>query len=411
MQLISADWVLPVSRPPLRDGAVLVDGGFVLDVGARSDLAARYPAASPEPFDDCVIMPGLVNAHTHLTLTDLAGKVPSMPFVEWLPALVSAMKPWTVADHEASGAHGARECLLAGVTAVGDIAYGAAEVVAAASMGLAGVYYWELLGMRAERVPEELEALRYPSRRDVYSPRVTCGLSPHSPYTSGPELLQAVHAIAAEKRVPLAIHVAESAAEIELLCGGTGPLAAVAGRTAFGFTAPGTSTVRYLHDLGVLSGATAVHCCHISDEDIGLLAAEARGVVTCPRSNRYLGNPVPDVTALLAAGIPVGIGTDSAASNWDLDLMAEIRTLRDIHPAIPPRTLIEIATSQGATAIGIADRFGMLEPGKQADLAVFALGEVDEPEEAVVDRAGAATLRALAVGGSWRVLDGAWQAS
>jgi 5-methylthioadenosine/S-adenosylhomocysteine deaminase len=409
VRLISADWVLPVSRPPIRDGAVLLDGGCIADVGARADLAARYPGAVTEHFGGCVVMPGLVNAHTHLTLTDLAGEVPSMPFVEWLPALVSAMKPWTVADHEASGAHGARECLLAGVTAVGDIAYGAAEVVAAASMGLAGVCYWELLGMRAGFVPDELEALRYPSHPELYGPRVTCGLSPHSPYTSGPELLQAVHATAAEKGVPLAIHVAESAAEVELLRDGTGPLAAVAGRTAFGFQAPGTSTVRYLHDLGVLSGATAVHCCHVTAEDIELLAAEARGVVTCPRSNRYLGNPVPDVTAFLAAGIPVGIGTDSAASNWDLDLMAEIRTLREIHPTIPARTLIEIVTSQGARAIGIADQFGTLQRGKQADLAVFALGDVDEPEEAVVGGAGAANLQALAVGGSWRVLDGTWQ--
>jgi cytosine/adenosine deaminase-related metal-dependent hydrolase len=205
--------------------------------------------------------------------------------------------------------------------------------------------------------------------------------------------------------VPFAIHVAESAAEVQLLRDGTGPLAAVASRTAFGFKAPGTSTVRYLHDLGVLSGATAVHCCHVDASDIELLAAEARGVVTCPRSNRYLGNPVPDVTALLASGIPVGIGTDSAASNWDLDLMAEIRALRDLHPSIPARILVEIATTQGARAIGVAEDFGTLEPGKQADLAVFALGPTDAPEQATVDRAGASTLRALVVGGTWRVLD------
>ncbi|MDR3685896.1 MAG: amidohydrolase family protein [Coriobacteriia bacterium] len=296
-----------------------------------------------------------------------------------------------------------------GVTAVGDIAYGAAEVVAAASMGLAGVYYWELLGMRGDAVPSALEALRYPSHPEAFAPRVRCGLSPHSPYTSGPELLQAVHSTAAEKGVPIAIHVAESAAEVELLAVGTGALSAVAGRTAFGFHAPGTSTVRYLHDLGVLSGATAVHCCHVDAADVALLAAEARGVVTCPRSNRYLGNPVPDVPALLKAGIPVGIGTDSAASNSDLDLMAEIRALRDIHPTIPARTLIEIATCQGAVAIGIAENFGTLERDKQADIAVFALGGVDDPEEAIVNGAGGATLRALAVEGSWRVFDGAWQ--
>ncbi|MDR3685895.1 MAG: hypothetical protein P4L93_02900 [Coriobacteriia bacterium] len=114
MQLISADWVLPVGSPPIPGGAVAVQGGRIAGVGVRGELATRYPEAVAEHFGGCVITPGLVNAHTHLTLTDLAGKVPPMPFVDWLPALVSAMKPWTVADHEASGAHGARQCLLAG---------------------------------------------------------------------------------------------------------------------------------------------------------------------------------------------------------------------------------------------------------------------------------------------------------
>jgi cytosine/adenosine deaminase-related metal-dependent hydrolase len=353
-----------------------------------------------------VITPGLVNAHTHLTLTDLAGAVPPMPFTEWLPALVSAMKPWTVADHEASGAHGARQCLLAGVSVVGDIAYGAAEVVAAASLGLGGVYYWELLGMQAGSAAGELDALRYPQQPEQYGPRVTCGLSPHSPYTSGPELLQTVHALAAEKQVPMAIHVAESKAEVDLLCSGTGPLAAVAGRTAYGFRPPGVSTVRYLHELGVLAQCTAVHCCHVDSVDTALLAEHARGVVTCPRSNCYLGNPIPEVGALLAAGISVGIGTDSSASNWDLDLMAEARALRSEQPRLSARTLLDIVTRQGARAIGVDARFGTLEPGKQADLAVFALGDTAEPEEAVVSRAGADTLSALLAGGTWRVREG-----
>jgi cytosine/adenosine deaminase-related metal-dependent hydrolase len=407
MRLISADWVLPIASEPVRDGAVLVDGDTIAAVGARNALeAATTGDVEREHFSGCVMMPGLVNAHTHLTLTALSGVVAPAPFHEWLPRLVAAMKPWDVADHEASGVIGAEESLACGVTVAGDIAYGAAEVASASCAGLGGVYYWELLGIPAEQIAEQLAYLRYPSRATAFGPRVVCGLSPHSPYTSGPGLLRAVAEKARELGVPLAIHVSESAAEVELLRDGTGPLAAVAGRTAFGFTAPGTNTASYLAGLGVLSGATAVHCCHLEDGDVALLASQARGVVTCPRSNRYLGNPPPRIAPLLAAGVVVGIGTDSSASNDDLDLMSEVRAIRLAEPDLPPSELLRLATAGGAEAIGVADRFGALAAGKQADVAVFATGTAADPAEAVVAHAGRASTRAVMAGGVWRVRDG-----
>lgn len=405
-QLISADWVLPVARPAIRDGAVLASGDRITALGTRGELSARYPGAPLQHFSGCVITPGLVNAHTHLTLTALSGVVPPLPFAEWLPRLVAALKPWEVADHEASGVIGAQECLSCGVTAVGDIAYGAAEVARASAAGLGGVYYWELLGIRDSEIDETLACLRYPVQPDAYGPRVVCGLSPHSPYTSGPGLLKGVHDAAAVLGVPSAIHVSESVAELQLLRDGSGPLAPTAGRTALGFEPPGVSTTRYLHSLGALSGTTAVHVCHIDDEDIELLAREARGVVTCPRSNRYLGNPPPLVAPLLAAGVSVGVGTDSSASNHSLDLMDEVRAIASAEPSLSAATLLAIATQRGARAIGVDDRFGSLEPGMLADLAVFSVEAGDLPADAVVREAGRATTRAVMTSGTWRVRDG-----
>jgi aminodeoxyfutalosine deaminase len=407
MLLVSADWVLPVTQPPLRDGAVLVDGDRIAAVGSLESLLARHPDVEHEHFAGCMLTPGLVNAHTHLTLTALSGVVPPLPFAEWLPRLVAALKPWEIADHEASGVVGAEECLRSGVTVVGDIAYGAAEVASASAAGLGGVYYWELLGIHADQIGADLGRLRYPERADAFGPRVTCGLSPHSPYTSGPGLLRGVHDKAAELGVPLAIHVAESQAEVELLDSGTGPLAAVASRTAFGFVPPGTGTVRYLEALGALKGATAVHLCHLVDGDAALLAARARGAVTCPRSNRYLSNPPPEVLALLDAGVPLGIGTDSSASNDDLDLMAEVRILREAQPEISAEELLWIATLGGATAIGVDGSFGSIDPGKFADLACFRIDAAGDPHEAVIARAGAGAIEAVMSGGEWRVKNGA----
>jgi 5-methylthioadenosine/S-adenosylhomocysteine deaminase len=386
---------------------VLVVGERIAAVGPRAELAAAHPGAHHEHFEGCVVTPGLVNAHTHLTLSALGGVVPPLPFEVWLPRLVAALKPWDIGDHEASGVVGAEACLLAGVTVVGDIAYGAAEVTSASAAGLGGVYYWELLGMSAHQMSQALEELRYPARPDAFGDRVACGLSPHSPYTAGPELLQAVHRLATELGVPCAVHLAESDAELELVRNGTGPLAATASRTALGFTPPGTTPVEYLATLGALSRVTAVHVCHATGHDIELLAMHARGVVTCPRSNRYLGNPPPSVTNLLVAGVTVGVGTDSSASNSDLDLMAEIRAIRDAEKNLAPATLLHLATAGGAHAIGVDDRYGSLEPGMLADLVAFRVEGGDEPEAAVVDTAGRMTLSAVMTGGVWRVRGGA----
>jgi len=404
--LLSADWVLPVSRRPIRDGAVLISHDRIVSVGTRAELEARHSVTTREHFPGCTITPGLVNAHTHLTLSALSGVVPPLPFAQWLPRLVTALRPWEIADHEASGVVGAEECLASGVTAVGDIAYGAAEVERAAAAGLGGVYYWELLGITASELDPTLAQLRYPRAAGAYGPRVVCGLSPHSPYTSGPRLLRAVHDRAAALGVPTAIHVSESEAEVRLLRDGSGPLADTAGRTAAGFTPPGMTTSAYLDSLGALDGTTAIHVSHLTSEDIELLAKRVRGVVTCPRSNRYLDNPRPRVAPLLAAGLAVGIGTDSSASNDDLDLMAEIRVLRQAEPELTTEALLSIATIGGARAIGVADRFGSLEPGRLADLAVFSVVGGDEPEEAVVQRAGRRTVRAVMSSGRWRVRDG-----
>ena len=407
MQLISADWVLPICTPPIRDGAVLIDGDRITAVGPRAQLHAATAAdVTRVHFSECAITPGLVNAHTHLALTALHGVVPPQPFAKWLPRLVSAMKSWEAADYEASGIVGTEESLSSGVTVVGNIAYSAAEVVSASTAGLGGVYYWELLALPAEKIPARLAAMGYPANAGAFGPRVTCGLSPHSPYTGGPEFLRAMGARARESGVPLAIHVAESAAEVSLMRDGSGPLAEVAERTAHGFMPPGVSTAEYLADLGVLPGATAIHCCHVEPSDIALLAAQSRGVVTCPRSNRYLGNPVASVGSLLAAGLAVGVGTDSSASNHDLDLMSDVRSLRDSQPDLSPTVLLRLATAGGAEAIGVADRFGALSTNMQADIAVFAIGPAENPEYDVVARAGRSNTHAVMAGGLWRVRDG-----
>ncbi len=404
--LLTADWVVPVSRRPIRCGAVLVDGEHVAAVGSADELAPRCPDQEHVDLPGRILMPGLVNAHTHLGLSAVEGLFEPTPFTEWLPQIVAAMRSWSAEDYAASTAVGAARCLLAGVTSVGDITYGALSVDAAARVGLGGTFFFEVLGITPAELPARLEALGYRPDREC-GPRVRCGLSPHTVYSSGPALLEAVVGLAREVGAPVALHVAETVAEVDLVRDGSGELAPVAAKLAHGFQPTGERPIVYLDRLGVLDGTTAIHVCQTWPTDVGRLAATARGVVTCPRSNEWLHNGIAPVKQLLRAGLPVGIGTDSLASTPDLDLFEESRALRRHFPDLSDRTLVEMLTVHGAVALGVEDRVGVLEPGVQADLAAFRIPNSDDPEAALVRDAGCQTLDAVIAGGEWRVRDGA----
>jgi len=406
--LVTADWVLPISRPPIRNGAVIFEHGRVVEVGRAEELAGVDRSGERRDFDGCVLLPGLVNAHTHLSLTAMEGLHEPASFEEWLPRLVVAMQSWDADDFAASAALGAHRCLEAGVTVVGDIAYGPESAAAAADAGLGGTFFWEVLGVPGPKLFAVLEQMEFPVvSSGACGPRMRCGLSPHSAYTAGPSLLHAIHDAANELHAPVAIHVAESTAEVQLLKDGTGPLSATASRLADGFTPPGVGPVCYLDRLGVLDGATAVHMGQMLPTDVPRIAATARGVVTCPRSNRFLSNHLPPVARLRRAGVPVGVGTDSSASNDDLDLIAELRALQDEDPTLSARELIEMSTVMGAIALGLEDRFGIIETGMQADVAVFEVGPTNDPEADLIRRGGASTLKAVLSAGKWRVHEGA----
>lgn len=405
--LLSADWVLPVSRPPIRNGAVLLRRSRILEVGEAAELAERHPRATRHDFPDCVLMPGLVNAHTHLSLTALDGLLEPAPFAEWLSRVVLALRALDHDDLSASAALGALRCVSAGVTVVGDVAYGPEAPAAAADAGVGGVFYWEILGISRSELPERLAELEFPTDpAQGCTGRLRCGLSPHAAYSSGPDLIRTVRDAARVGDLPFAMHVAESAAEARLLVRGDGPLESVARRLALGFRPPRSSSVAYLDRLGALDGAVAVHCATLSPNDPQRLARTVRGVVLCPRSNAFLGNGPAPVADLDHAGLSLALGTDSSASNEDLDLFAEARALRALYPAFGPKRVLEIVTKEGARVLGVEDSFGSLAPDMQADLVAICTGQTAFPEEAVLAEGGPDTVTAVISGGIWRLLDG-----
>lgn len=405
--ILTADWVLPVVGRPVRGGAVLTRASHIEMVGPLEEIEAAAPKDPVERFDGCVIMPGLVNAHAHLSLTVLGGLVPPMPMRPFLKQVTTAVLAMSADDFAASAALGALQSLRSGVTCVGDIAYGPESLAACADVGLAGVYFWEVLGVDATDLSGELAKREFPAEvGSCATGRARCGISPHTPYTSGPALLQAAWRMSQRHGVAFALHVAESPAERDLMLAGTGPLGETAGRLAHGFRVPHVGSIAYLEGLGVLKDAIAVHCTNLEPGDARRLKKNVRGVVLCPRSNEYLGNGAPPVAELSSAGLCMAVGTDSAASNSDLDLWEEARVLRALDRTLPSRRMVAMLTHDGARTLGLDDLCGALAPGLQADIAVVRTDETSDPETAVVASGGASSIEAVMSAGLWRVREG-----
>ena len=388
MQVFTARYVLPVSAPLLRGGGVAVNEGRIVAVGPLEDvLKSAGPDAQVRDLGDAVVLPGLVNAHTHIELSWMgAGPPTGGDYVTWLAEFLRRRDD---ADPEA-GAEAAEEALrrmiARGTVAIADVANDFWIAPLIARSGLHAIVFHELYGLdstaaevKLKEAAERLSELDSDSDLAGCEGRVQIALTPHAPHTTSASLLRGLSGRAAAADGPLTIHVAESLPEVALLKSGSGPLADLYRERGFmdgGWEPPGASPVRYLHGLGVLSTRTlAVHCVHLDQQDHSLLQAGKVTAVTCPRSNAYLGVGTAPIQKLLSAGVPVALGTDSLASSPDLDMFAEMAALVKEHAGLAPATVLRMATLNGARALGLDDRLGSIEPGKLAALLVVPMAD------------------------------------
>jgi 5-methylthioadenosine/S-adenosylhomocysteine deaminase len=391
-RVLSADWVLPIEGPPIADGAVAIEDGLVAAVGTAAELGegTRYESAA--------ILPGFVNAHTHLEYAVYSGFGDGAAFTEWIALHMERKARIDLADMEAIARLGAADCLASGTTTVGDASYSGAAATACAELGLRAVVHLEVFGAGTAHIAERFEANR--DRIGELPEHVRLGISPHSPYSCSLELYEACAALG----LPLATHFSESEAEVEWTRSGIGPLASI----------PPTS-IRELAAHGVLSPrVAAAHCVWVDEEEIALLAEHGVGVVHCPRSNAALGCGIAPLRELLAAGVAVGIGTDSPASAASFDFFDELRAAillaraRERRPdVLTAAQALELGTLGSARVLGLDGEVGSLAPGKRADLTVVSLeGSAyhpwEDPAVAVVFGGGAERVIATLVGGETR---------
>lgn len=327
-----------------------------------------------------LIMPGLVNTHSHLELTKLHGLLQgtgSLP--GWIQRLTDTCRNWKRRDYLESSRMGARLAIQAGTTLVGDISAGGYSREALIAEKFRKVVFEEVLSFLPERAPEKLKELE--RRVECYGNNnlLTAGVSPHAPYSVSPHLYCAVSRLASDRDLPMTTHLAESEEEVEFLSSGTGEFRSLL--NGFGilpadWEPPGCTPTRYLETLGVLEKPMVLaHCNYLDDDSIRVIQESRSSVAFCPRSHHFFGHQTHPVRALLDRGVNVALGTDSLGSNDSLSMLDEMRFLRARRSDLTHSEIIRMATLNGATALGFAGLLGRLRRGYWADMTVLDLPE------------------------------------
>jgi 5-methylthioadenosine/S-adenosylhomocysteine deaminase len=395
--IYSARWVLPIIAPVIEYGAIALEASQIVGVGPRTEIVSKFPEASTEDFGDSAILPGLVNAHSHLELTVMRGFLEreENDFSAWLRKLTLSRLAMTGEDLLVSATCGAIEAARAGVTCVGDASSVASQAINALRLvGLRGIIYQESFGPDPNLAAENVAKLRdqISELRALESVVVQIGVSPHAPYTVSAPQLELISRLSTEENLPVMMHAAESESERLFMLEGQGVFADTLRARGIEWQAPGISTIQYLNRHGLLETKPLfAHCVNVDDCDLELIKDSSAGIAHCPKSNAKLGHGRAPFVEFIKLDLNVGLGSDSMASNNACDMLEEGRfaTLLARLPSnfdslygkrrLPAPDLITAeealytATLGGARALGLEDKIGALTEGMQADVTIVNL--------------------------------------
>lgn len=391
---LTARFVIPVDGPPIAGGTIRIEGARIAGVDSPGIRSADIDLGNR------AILPGLVNAHTHLDLSGLRGQVPpSSDFVGWLRCVIAQRRSQNYDRVLLDIQSGIEECLASGTTLVGDISAGGRSWNLLAQSAPRAIVFYELLGLTKVRaLPAWAEACAWLNARPNMR-HCRPGLSPHAPYSVRRSLFAAAKRLAKERDLPLAVHLAESPAELELLEKRAGPMLPFL--TDLGVFDPEglVDSAEELADfLGELPNHLLVHSNYLTTNQ---LPAAGKNVVYCPRTHHAFGHSPYPLAQYLRQGVRVALGTDSLASNPDLSLFKEAQFVCRQHPDISPAQILNMATIAGAQMLGFGAESGSLTAGKSADLAIVDMPNADDPDPCSLVLDARASVNGVMIGGIW----------
>ncbi len=395
--ILRARIVWPVARPAIADGAVVISGKQIARVGSWPDIKAHFaePAAD---LGAVILLPGLINAHCHLDYTAMTGLPAPQQFPDWIKSLLELKAHASYTDYAGAWLTGAGMLARTGTTTVADIE-AVPELLPEVWTGtpLRVASFLELTGVKSRRAPEEILEEAAAKIDSLKPERGLAGLSPHALYSTTAPLLRETARLARQRKWRVTMHVAESAEEFEMFARRRGPmfdwLESQRDTSDCGLGTPLAQVER----CGLLGeNFLAIHANYLEPADIAALARSGSGVVHCPRSHAYFGHRRFAYEELAAAGVNVCLGTDSLASMTtgggrkpELNLFEEMWQFTAAHPGVAPETIVEMATRNGARALGWQGLAGELTPGSRADLvAIPFTGRTEESAAAIVHHPG-----------------------
>ncbi len=420
--LICAQYILPVTSEPLRNGAVLVRDGVIRDIGDTDMLRLRYPEEEVLDYGVSAVMPGLVDLHTRMENSVMRGLLSDVPYATWLMALAEKAGSMEMADWFDSAILGGLDALSSGITTVADITSTGAACTAAQKLGLRAVIYREVGAMDKNRVDYAMHSAQKDIlhwREEVDSSRITIGIAPAPVFTNHPSVFARVTDLARKEDLPVAMRLAGSREEFNFVMRGSSMFAVdnmdveTRGYVEIPPWLPfGVTPVRYALNWGAFDAPNVlmIHAVHIDDDDIRKLVEKGVAICTCPRANAQLGMGVAPLSELIQAGLRIGLGTDSPAATESTDMLSEMRTglllhrARDTRRFLDAATMLEMATIGGARALKMEDEIGSLEIGKRADIIAIDLSSSHQtpevnPMSAVVNTCSVADIMMTMVDG------------
>ncbi|VAX16531.1 hypothetical protein MNBD_NITROSPINAE01-1459 [hydrothermal vent metagenome] len=360
---ITARKIIVDSKTILDDATVIIKKGAVAKIGPAETLS-QIKTDRVINLKNHILHPGFVNAHCHLDLSFLKGKLKQgAPFTSWIRSLVAKRVKATMQEIDNGIKNGIKQLISTGTTSVGDISSTGRSPSILAHSGMRAILFHETLGYNPPDAISRFNDLKQILEKFADSDLLKSGVSPHAIYSVSPALFKKVSAYAKKNNLPVAIHMAETEEEIEFSKKGTGPFRELL--ISFGSFAPGrypkTSPVGAVANFNGLKNSILIHANHISNADIAKIKKAHATIVICPNSNRWFKRPISaPVGTLLDNGVPLALGTDSLASNYALDMTAEIREFHKKFPDISLHQLFDMATNGGALALGLKGGTGTL---------------------------------------------------